>query len=61
MREIKFRAWDKLKKEWYGTSCPDQLVCYGYPQDRLEEAIGKCIEARVQNENLTNQLTNNAN
>lgn len=29
MREIKFRAWDKLRKEWYGAGNPYQLTHYG--------------------------------
>lgn len=30
MREIKFRAWDKKQKEWYGTSNPDGLIWNGF-------------------------------
>ena len=26
MRDIKFRAWDKKKKEWYGESCDEMLT-----------------------------------
>lgn len=29
-REIKFRAWDKKRKEWYGSSNPDGLMWYGF-------------------------------
>lgn len=30
MREIKFRAWDKKRKEWYGESSPERLTHYGF-------------------------------
>lgn len=30
MRKIKFRAWDKKRKEWYGESDPYSLTFYGF-------------------------------
>ena len=30
MREIKFRAWDKKRGEWYGESNPHSLKFYGF-------------------------------
>jgi uncharacterized phage protein (TIGR01671 family) len=30
MREIKFRAWDKKRGEWYGESNPYSLKFYGF-------------------------------
>lgn len=30
MRELKFRAWCKKRKEWYGESAPDILTFYGF-------------------------------
>jgi len=50
-REIKFRAWDKKRKEWYGASDPSSLTFYGFhifcechtfcqpPLDELENII----------------------
>lgn len=29
-REIKFRAWDKKRKEWYGASDPEITTFYGF-------------------------------
>lgn len=36
MRELKFRAWDKEKKEWYGSSNPNQLTWHGF------HILGEC-------------------
>lgn len=30
MREIKFRAWDKKRKEWYGADDPNNLTFYDF-------------------------------
>lgn len=30
MKHLKFRAWDKEKEEWYGSSSPDMLTFYGF-------------------------------
>ncbi len=30
MREIKFRAWDKQRNEWYGASNPESLTFIGF-------------------------------
>lgn len=38
MREIKFRAWDKKKKEWFGESDDDSLTFYGFG------IFGECTE-----------------
>lgn len=37
MREIKFRAWDKLKKAWYESSSEDNLGWYGF------HLFGECM------------------
>ena len=36
-REIKFRAWDKKRKEWYGASDPSSLTFYGF------HIFGECV------------------
>lgn len=37
MREIKFRIWDDIKKEWLGTSNKDSLTFYGF------HLVGECM------------------
>ncbi len=30
MRNTKYRAWDKSRKEWYREGCPEMLTYYGF-------------------------------
>lgn len=41
MRDIKFRIWDKEKKEWLGKSDKDSLVWYGF------HLVGECMTVQA--------------